>query len=146
MEEIKPINKIVCTGLYPYDFACAYEQVFGIEIKVSTDTENLCMLIEDKWEERDSDLPEDYTCNVYHDGGVFTHTTISGRHIVYDMPNKTLTIDFDGYSTTFAYKWLSILAPLLQPEKWRGIGGGNVGFNGGIIEPLKIEVAYNEEV
>ncbi len=86
---------------------------------------------------------EEFKCKVYYKNKIFTHNTVSDRFIIYDYSKLLLTIYFDKEgSSTFAYQVLANLAPLMQPEKWRGLGGGNLEFNGKIKKQFKIYVTF----
>jgi len=150
---IKPIKKIIVRNLYPYDFLnYFYTKTFGLEglflnIEECQDYNYLFNEIIKKWEEVDSYNDEEFKCKVYYENKIFTHNTVSDRFIIYDYSKLLLTIDFckegskEG-SSTFAYQILSNLAPLMQPEKWRGLGGGNLAFDGKIIKQFEIYVTF----
>ncbi len=146
---IKPIKKIIVENLYPYDFLnYFYTKTFGLEglflnIEECQDSNYLFNEIIKKWEEVDSYNDEEFKCKVYYENKIFTHNTVSGRFIIYDYSKLLLTIDFDKEgSSTFAYQILANLAPLMQPEKWRGLGGGNLEFDGKIKKQFKIYVTF----
>ena len=145
---IKPIKKIIVRNLYPYDFLnYFYAKLFGLDlflnIEECQDYNYLFNEIIKKWEEVDSYNYEEFKCKVYYKNKIFTHNTVSNRFIIYDYSKLLLTIYFDKEgSSTFAYKILANLAPLMQPEKWRGLGGGNLHFDGKIKKQFKIYVTF----
>ena len=150
---IKPIKKIIVRNLYPYDFLnYFYTKTFRLEglflnIQECNDSDLLFNEIIKKWEEVDSCNDEEFKCKVYYENKIFTHNTVSDRFIIYDYSKLLLTIDFckegskEG-SSTFAYQILANLAPLMQPEKWRGLGGGNLSFDGKIKKQFEIYVTF----
>lgn len=145
---IKPIKKIIVRNLYPYDFLnYFYAKTFGLDIFLNIeecqDSNNLFLEIIKKWEEVDSCNYEEFKCKVYYKNKIFTHETNSNRFIIYDYSKLLLTIYFDEEgSSTFAYQILGNLAPLMQPEKWRGLGGGNLAFDGKIKKQFEIYVTF----
>ena len=149
---IKPIKKIIVENLYPYDFLnYFYAKTFNLDIFLNIeecqDYNYLFNEIIKKWEEVDSCNDDEFKCKVYNFNHIFIHNTVSDRFIIYDYSKLLLTIDFrkegskEG-SSTFAYQILSNLAPLMQPEKWRGLGGGNISFDGKIKKQFKIYVTF----
>ena len=146
---IKPIKKIIVRNLYPYDFLnYFYTKTFRLEglflnIQECNDSDLLFNEIIKKWEEVDSCNDEEFKCKVYYKNNTFIHNTVSNRFIIYDYSKLFLTIHFDKEgSSTFAYQILANLAPLMQPEKWRGLGGGNLEFDGKIKKQFKIYVTF----
>ena len=147
---IKPIKKIIVRNLYTYDFLnYFYAKLFGLDlflnIEECQDYNYLFNEIIKKWEEVDSYNYEEFKCKVYYKNKIFTHNTVSNsnRFIIYDYSKLLLTIYFDKEgSSTFAYQILANLAPLMQPEKWRGLGGGNLAFDGKIKKQFKIYVTF----
>ncbi len=146
---IKPIKKIIVENLYPYDFLnYFYAKTFGLDLFLNieevSDSNYLFNEIIKKWEEVDSCNYEEFKCKVYYNNHIFIHNTVSSnRFIIYDYSQLLLAIYFDEEgSSTFAYQILSNLAPLMQPEKWRGLGGGNLEFNGKIKKQFEIYVTF----
>ena len=146
---IKPIKKIIVRNLYPYDFLnYFYAKTFNLDIFLNieecNDSDLLFNEIIKKWEEVDSCNDEEFKCKVYYNNHIFIHNTVSSnRFMIYDYSQLLLAIYFDKEgSSTFAYQILSNLAPLMQPEKWRGLGGGNLSFDGKIKKQFEIYVTF----
>lgn len=151
--EVKPVRYLRAENLFPYDFLRAYSNVFpDINEYVSfsipdsiKETQEMLKEIVEAWDEIDAPLREQGmdTCAVSFDDREFTHITTSNREISYDYREFELSIDF-GASAFFASKWLHQLMPLLRPETWRGIGGGNISPTGEEIAPFKLFVSFTE--
>lgn len=136
---VHPLKSIVAEAIYPYDFY----QVYGATFRTDK-----CFAIPASMEEVINDLGslchdrDEFGSHVYLDGHTFIHETGSGRRLVYDVDKLSLAIDMPDGSSTFGYQIVSALAPLMQPEKWRGFGGGNLDVNGQTSHPFKLYVTF----
>ena len=63
--------------------------------------------------------------------------------MIYDYSQLLLAIYFDKEgSSTFAYQILSNLAPLMQPQKLKGLGGWNFSIKKKIKKQFEIYVTF----
>lgn len=137
--QMYPLKSIVAECIYPYDFYQVYRQIFrtGKAFAIPSSLEEVINDLGSLCHEED-----EFGSYVYLDGHTFTHETGSGRLLIYDVDKLSLTIDLRNGSSTFGYQILAALAPLMQPEKWRGFGGGNMDVNGQASRPFKLYITY----
>ena len=143
MKKIEPLEKIEVESLFPYDFLTqVYFPLFRIDLGVTIpEAEKVFKNIAAYWDERDREIADEHKCKISFDEQVFSHITCSDRKIVYDIKRHHLVVESPTPSSGFLYQILSLLTPLLEPEKWRGIGGGNIDATGETIEEFKIFVS-----